>query len=111
MSLFQASIVVPPNTPRSVPYLTEIRPTVGYINRISVMFPDGCLGAVGFRLSDGGKQFAPLPAGWLGGRNNETLEWVEGRQLEGPPYVITVESYNLAVDWPHTLYFTLEIIR
>lgn len=111
MALFSAIISVPANTLPADPKQYIIAPTVGFLRSVKVMFPDGCLGAVGFRIYDRGRQLAPLPSGWIGGRNNETIEWMEMRRLEGPPYEIMIEAYNEADDWPHSLHFTFDILR
>lgn len=99
-----ADLVVPPNTPEAAPVSLEIRPTVGIIKAIEVYFRDGCLDAVGVRIKDGDRQFAPMPCGWLRDNNNH-IYWQEYKHLEGAPYVIKVEGYSLALDWEHTITF------
>jgi hypothetical protein len=97
-------LIIPPNTLQSIPLSAVIKPTVGLLTGIEVYFRDGCLDAVGVRILDGGRQIAPFPSGWLRD-NNRHITWSENRQLEGPPYVLVVEGYSLALDWPHTITF------
>lgn len=100
MPLHIVNLTVPPNTPDYAPAQVTLNPGMSYITRIGVLFPNGCLGAVGVRLSLGGVQFAPV-TGWLHG-NGEVVTWEENRSLGQDPRVVC-EGYNNAEDWPHTL--------
>lgn len=97
-------LVIPPNTPEYAPVSVEVRPTVGILNGVEVYFRDGCLDAVFVRIMEGDRQFAPMPSGWLHDNNNH-IYWKESKHLEGPPYVLKVEGYSIALDWPHTITF------
>lgn len=97
-------LIIPPNTPSRTPIREVIKPTVGFISEIEVYFRDGCLDAVGVRILDGDRQFAPMPSGWLKDNNNH-VRWLENKHLEGAPYVITMEGYSDALDWEHTITF------
>ncbi len=97
-------LIVPPNTPEHSPVIAEIKPTVGLLTGVEVYFRDGCLDAVGIRIKEGDRQFAPMPTGWLHD-NNIHMYWDEKRHLEGPPYLLKIEGYSLALDFPHTITF------
>lgn len=80
-----------------------------HIDYGEVLFPDGALGLTGIRILDNGKQIAPFPSGsWITG-NNTTVGFIRGYVMEGPPYMLFIEGYNDADDWPHTPVVRLEI--
>jgi hypothetical protein len=108
MALYTLELTVPPNTPESAPVQAVLTPGVRFIRSVEIMFPNGCLGAVGVRLLEDGRQFAPLPFGWIRD-NNRVIAWRETKQLGGPPYRITVQGISNASDWPHTISFRMEI--
>lgn len=108
MAIYVQDIVVPPSTPEYKPVEIFIRPGVGHIRRVSLLFPSGSLGLVGVRLLDEDRQFAPLPSGWISD-NDKEVSWNENRYLQGPPYRIKVQGYSTALDWPHTITVKLEI--
>ena len=99
-----ADLTIPPNTPEYNPIQLVIKPTVGNLTGIEVYFRDGCLDAVGVRISDNSRQLAPMPSGWLRDNNNH-IAWAENKRLEGPPYILIVEGYSIALDWEHTITF------
>lgn len=96
------SITVPNKTPSRAPYKIEVKPLVRVLYGIDILFPSGCLGAVGIRFLDWGSQFAPLGVGWFSD-NDKLVTWRGFKYLSGPPYIIQVETYNHAVDYNHTL--------
>lgn len=103
--IYVYDLIVPPNTPKFTPVRAELKPNVGILTGVEVYFRDGCLDAVGVRIMEGDRQFAPMPTGsWLKG-NNQTFAWSENRHLEGAPYIIIVEGYSDAIDWEHTISF------
>lgn len=108
MPMYVVPVTIPPNTPDHNPIRVTSNPIRGFITRMEIEFPDGCLNAVGIRVYDNGKQIAPLPTGWLTG-NGRIIEWYENTRLEGPPWVIVIEGYNDAIDWPHTPVLRFEV--
>lgn len=96
------SISIPKRTPSRTPLKTEIKPLVRVLRGIDILFPAGCLGAVGIRFLDWGSQFAPLGNGWFSD-NDKTITWRGSKILSGPPYIIQIEAYNHAMDYDHTL--------
>jgi hypothetical protein len=109
MALYSVDLTVPPNTPESAPVQAILNPGVGTIVSVEILFPNGCLGAVGIRIMEDNRQFAPLPFGWLFD-NNRAISWKETKRLAGPPYRITVQGISNASDWPHTVSVRMEII-
>lgn len=100
--ILSRSIEVPPNTPENEPTRLLISPGARQITSIAVLFPDGCLNAVGIRFVDAGSQFAPIGSGWIIDNNNLVL-WPENHELTGPETSLSIETYSQAEDWPHTL--------
>lgn len=100
MPLHILNLTVPPNTPQYAPVQAVLKPGTFHLSRVGVLFPNGCLGTVGVKISDGGIQFAPV-TGWLHG-NGEVVTWEENRSLGADARVIC-EAYSDAEDWPHTL--------
>jgi hypothetical protein len=87
-----------------------VRGTINIIEnrilRIAVVYPPGCLMAVGCRFLDFGVQFAPLD-GWLYG-DSEKIEWVEDHILEGPSFKLEIEAHSFAIDYEHNLLVRVE---
>lgn len=109
--IYQAALTVPANTPEDAPVIAILRPTVSYIQTVSVYFRDGCLDAVGVRIEGAGSHpIAPLPGGQWFKDNNYHIVWSEGTILEGPPFLVYILGYSLAVDWPHIIDVRMEII-
>ncbi len=107
IAIYADSLTVPPNTPEATPARKTLSLGQGLLRQISIMFPDGTLGAVGVRVSQNGRPFLPQ-TGWLRD-NNKTVSYSPFLRMEGGPYLINLEGYSLASDWPHTIYFTLEV--
>lgn len=100
MPLHVVTLTVPANTPQYTPARVELKPGAFDLTRIGILFPNGCLGAVGVRISLRGVQFAPV-TGWLYG-NGEVVTWDENRSLGADPLIVC-EGYSDAEDWPHSL--------
>lgn len=105
--IYEQTLTVPPNTPEASPVEIVINPGVGRLMGVQIIFMEGCLGAVGIKLMDENRQFAPLPSGWL----HDTASWIENRKLQGPPYRVIVKGMSEALDWPHKVRIRLEIVR
>ena len=110
MALYQTSLTIPPNTPEGAPAEVILKPGVGNIRSIEILFPDGCLGLVGVKIMDENNPIAPLPSGWLRD-NNKTIAWAENRRLQGPPYRLVIHGISYAIDWPHTIEVRMEITK
>lgn len=108
MALYKMSLTVPATTPENRPAEIVLSPTAGYVRRVKVTWKKGALHTIGIRIMDEGRQFAPLPYGWMYG-DNETTEWVENRRLQGPPYRVVIQGHSNALDWPHTAIIEMEI--
>lgn len=105
--IYADTITIPPRTPENAPTEIVIKPGVGYIERVEVLFLEGSLGTVGIRLMDENRQFAPLPSGWI----HDSVTWIENRRLQGPPYRIVIQGKSNAADWPHSVRIRMEITR
>lgn len=82
------------------------------VDRVSVHFPDGPLGTCGIRILDRDAQFAPAGPtyGWIVDNAN-IVEWDEDHELDGPPWEINFEGYNMAVDHDHKIQIRMEIVQ
>jgi len=98
-----------PNTFEQNPRVT-VMPLLGKrIVKGSVTFRDGCLNVVGVRIKSHGALIVPFNAGWLIG-NNKYTEFYPNFILEGEGEgEIEVETFNYAVDYPHTVIVRLEV--
>lgn len=105
--IYEQTLIVPPNTPESSPVETVIRPGISRITSVHVVFLAGSLGAVGVRLMDENRQFAPLPSGWI----RDSAAWGENLKLQGPPYRVTIQGISTALDWPHSVRIRLEMTK
>ena len=101
-----ADLVVPKNTPATAPASVLLRPVRGYIARVLVRAPDGCAGLVGLRLRDRGSQFLPT-FGWLLLNDTEYGQTI-GLALQGPPFEVWADAYNLDDTYSHSLQIRIE---
>ena len=111
MSLVTHDLTVPRETPQRSAISATIPVDKPVVVACEVAFPDGPLGTLGIRLLDREKQFAPDPRAsntWIFD-NDRNVSWSEGHSLDGPPWEIRVEGYNLAKDHPHTAQIRIEI--
>jgi hypothetical protein len=102
------TITTPPNTFEQAPRVTPVLLLGRRLAMCSVVFPDGCLYAVGVRIKSYGTFIIPFNVGWIIG-NNEHLDFYPNIILEGPSYKVEVETCNYAVDYPHTVNISLEV--
>lgn len=100
--IYSVEFPVPPETPRTNPARIDLQIGAGHILGFNVLFPAGCLGAVGVRLLDRDSQIAPLGSGWVIDEN-KSVGWSEDRRLTGPPYLLRAEAFNEAIDYSHSL--------
>lgn len=107
---YQIELTIPPNTPEARPIEKVVSLGLPLIQSIGVLFPSGCLAAVGVRLIDNGKQFLPV-SGWL--RDDGKLREFKPfyRMGGGGNYRLVIQGYSVALDWPHTITFSLECNR
>jgi hypothetical protein len=107
--IYSQSLTIPPNVSQANPVYTAVYPTCGFLRSISLLFPDGCKGAVGVRVFDWGQQIIPVN-GWIAD-NDKDINMQVNRKLQGPPFQLFIQGYSLAVDWPHTIGVRLEITQ
>lgn len=100
---YQYSFTIQPRTPITTPVSSELKPLQGLLLSGSVVFPPGCKNQVGLKiLANGYSQIVPSNSGWLTGDGNQ-FDFSFNNVLEGPPYLITLQGYNHAIDWEHTI--------
>jgi len=112
MTLYTQVITVPPATRPRQAQSTLLEVQAAVVDHVSIAFEDGCFRTVGVRLLSRNRQFAPHdpPGGWLFG-NNEKVEWREEHTLDGPPYLIDIQTHSMAADYPHEVEVRLEIVK
>lgn len=98
---YSMGLTIPKRTLERDAIKTEVLLKARQLNKIDVLFPAGCLGAVGVRFKNYGSQFAPS-SGWYID-NDKTVTYRGPLLLVGPPFLIIIESYNRAYDYDHTL--------
>ncbi len=99
---YELQLVVPANTPQSSPVSVGLDPDRQRIIRVELMFPDGCLFAIGVRIRDRDTPYAPKLSGWVRG-NDQMVAWDDEYVMHGPPPHLTIEAYSDADDYPHTI--------
>ena len=112
MSLIAYDLAVPARTPERSAVSATIPIDRPVVVGCEIAFPDGPLGTLGIRLLDRQKQFAPDPRGsntWILD-NDRNVSWPEDHELDGPPWEIRVEGYNLAADHQHTAQIRIQIV-
>lgn len=106
MPTYLVDLTIPAQTRMSSPVSTRLTLTGPYIQRGSILFPDGCLGLVGIRITNHGRQIIP-EMGWVTGNGNPPVVF-GGYRPEGPDWDFFIEGYNMARDWPHTVRIMVE---
>jgi hypothetical protein len=109
MRVYTLRVTTPPNTFGKAPLVTVQSLLDGYLRCCSVMFYDGCLYAVGFRLYTYGMLVIPANSGaWVVG-NNERIEFTPELRLPSPGYKVEIETCNYAVDYKHAINISLGV--
>ena len=111
MSLIVIDLEIPKKTRSRSPHVQGFFVDKPVVDRVSVYFPDGPLGAVGIRILDRDAQFAPAPPtyGWIVD-NDHIVEWDEDHKLDGPPFQLKFEGYNMSVDHAHKIQIRMEVV-
>lgn len=114
MPPYVVRVPVPPNTLPTAPLRVAIEPIEGVLVFAEAMFPDKSYDAVGVRLLDRDQQISPAGgAGWIHENGRTVILWREGERkaLSGPPYLLNVELYNEADDFPHSPEIRIHLVQ
>ncbi len=96
------TLTVPKGTPERLPASVEVSVGVSYIIGGEVQIPGGAAGLVGVRLFTRRFPVFPADSGWIQG--NDLIAPFSGRYpMEGPPYLVRLEAYNLDDTYAHTV--------
>lgn len=108
--LGRLTVTAPRNTPQRAPVSALYAFAVPVVVGGQFRFLAGCAGLVGARLVHRGlTPVAPTALGeWLVG-DGETIAFVSGLQMSGPPYEVELQVYNLDDTWPHTVECRVEV--
>jgi len=112
VTLYTLVVTVPPATRPRQAIRTPLEVHAATVDHVSIAFEDGCFRTVGVRLLNRDRQFAPHdpPGGWLFG-NNEKIDWREEYTLDGPPYIVDIETHSMAADYNHEIEVRLEVVQ
>lgn len=102
------SLVVPVGTLARAPVTVERQLLGPQINGGGITFPPGCAGLVGVRLFNRSVPVCPADYSWLIA-DGATIAIPGGFILDGPPFVLRGECYNLDDTYPHTIYFGVDV--
>ncbi|MGH9071242.1 MAG: hypothetical protein ACRDX8_08805 [Acidimicrobiales bacterium] len=99
--VYSFNATVEADTPAGSPTTTPTEFAPGTVGELELVFPDGCAGLVGVRITNAYGQVIPYAHGqWIRG-NNEVLRLpLEGYIQSGS---WQVEAYNEDAVYPHTL--------
>lgn len=104
-------LTVPKNTTLAAPVNVSGAAGGPFVYGGAVLVPEGCAGLVYFRIyARGGVPLAPSNGGWINGGNGREVRFggVGKWRIDGPPYTLTLEAYNLDDRYPHTLTAEIE---
>lgn len=108
---FSLELVIPKNTTLAAPVSTTGAAGGPFVYGGAVLVPEGCAGLVWFRLfARGGVPLAPSGGGWINGGNGREVRFggVGRWRVDGPPYTITLQAYNLDLTFPHKIVAEIE---
>lgn len=100
---------IPAETLPSNPTILEASLISGNVRGLEVLFPLGCVGAVGVRMFINGIQIAPDAPGWFTGNGNPPKIAYINKNYQGPPWQFRIEGYNSALDFAHTPVISLNM--
>lgn len=97
-------VTAPPSTPEYAPVSVLENSPVPLITSGSFRFLAGCAGLVGARLVHRtNRSVAPINSrAWATG-DGELVGWDGFFEMDGPPYDLALEVYNLDDTYPHTI--------
>lgn len=123
--LFVQEIVVPKNTTRDAPVITELFMASGIITWYSIVFPPGCKGLVHCAIYHQAHQIVPskvsstrvnpgvLPAVYqvrdLSG-DRFPIEWTDYYELYGVPYMLEARCWSEDDTYPHTITIRIAVL-
>ena len=101
--IYQKSLTIPAGTTKAEPVSDYMEVNKGFIYQVTAIIPTGCAGLAGIRILDGIYQAYPTtPNEWFigdGSHHSFTDSYIK----ETPPYLFTLEGYNLDDTYDHTL--------
>mgnify|MGYP000858213931 CR=1 FL=1 len=103
MAIYADEIYIPKNTNISNPEKKAFYVSLGTLDVVEIRFKGRFGGLVGVRIYDRGNQIIPQMSGkWLVSDRETVIINEYSRKLDGPPYIINVEAYNLDDTFNHT---------
>lgn len=107
--IYQYDLTLPANTTKA----NELKVTCTLahckINRVEIVFPDGCCGLVYAALTRFNTQIIPInPTNYLRA-NNETVLVNTDILIADKPFEVVLHGYNLDDTFAHTIYCRLQV--
>lgn len=104
---FAKYISTPKETPETAPLNTEIKLTRGKIWGGFVYFPYGPAGVLHLQIYKGSEQIAPANRGDSYNLDDAVIPLSLDFDLDEPPYVLTVRTWNTSTTYDHALNIAL----
>lgn len=98
------SLTVPKSTPANAPVSVEVHSLYPVIYGGRLVFPAGFPGPAGLlyvRLMTRGYPVYPQTGQFLNGNSGDEFPWTGYLRMEGPPWLLRLEAYNLDDTYPH----------
>src|SRR5260221_4363276 len=99
---FTLSLTIPKATPARAPVLLTVNSGLPVVESGRVSIPTGPVGLAYVRLRTRAMPIFPVDGTYLNG-DGELLDFAGYWRMDGPPWQITLEGYNLDDTYPHTI--------
>jgi len=101
--IYQSALTLPAQTTEDAPVREEFTIPRGTINRLSILFPDGCAGLAHIIISHNEKQIWPTTPGRSFTGNNTYADFEESYDLPDAWNTIRVVGWNEDDSYPHVI--------
>jgi len=102
------TITVPANTSENSPVEATFEIGKSILTKVSIHFPDGCIGLVKCAIFYGEEQILPTEAGQYFNGNAETVEMSCYIPLPDDPTTLTVKAWSPGTSYDHNIIVRLE---
>lgn len=108
MPLYQVELTVKQRTRAEDAVSASIELAQPHLQTLEVFMHVNAIPALRWHITHRGLHLAPRPVGTWG---IGPKTWTEDKRFEGLPYEIKLEVYNLARDYPHSIWLFATSIR
>ncbi len=99
--LFSRHITIPANTSQANSINTKVKVSVGYITKIWVTFPAGCIGLAKLRIYNEGHPFLPDEQNEYISGDNYTFDYPVMFPIKEEPMTLTIQTWNEDTAYQH----------